>query len=148
MYIIFPTLTGFAFLAIYVLLVEIGGLGFWPTGFVLIVIYSVLFDINHFFSTYTRTVFDKSFIQENQAWFNHGLAVWLTKRVSSFLLVGAAFGLVFEMGRTGSSYWLPTDWIVTKNLVVIFFASLVLHHYYLDAVIWKLRKHKELRESI
>lgn len=79
---------------------------------------------------------------------NHGLAKVIVSKFWSFLLVGLCFAVVFEMGRTGSSYWLPRDWHLAHNLIAMFFISLVLHHYYLDAVIWKFNSSKELKKNL
>lgn len=68
---------------------------------------------------------------------DHGYAKKLVDKLGGLFIVGLVFAVVFEVGRTGSAFLLPESWRVTKVMVSMFFLSLLLHHYYLDAVIWR-----------
>jgi len=78
---------------------------------------------------------------------DHGLAKKLSKKLLLLFFIGMAFSLVFEFGRTGLSHLLPPSMNVQKIIIGVVFLALVLHHYYLDAVIWKFSKNKELEKT-
>ncbi|MBM4281248.1 MAG: hypothetical protein FJ137_10995 [Deltaproteobacteria bacterium] len=75
---------------------------------------------------------------------DHGVAATLARK--AWLLVGASllYGLVFEGLRTGAILVTgddPTEgWARLRDVVGALFVGVVLHHYYLDSVIWKVRK--------
>ena len=79
---------------------------------------------------------------------DHGIARFLTQRVLLFFGVSLVFSALFEFGRTGTIYFTDTNSFILRNTVAIFFLSLVLHHYYLDAVIWRVRKDEKLSKNI
>jgi hypothetical protein len=81
---------------------------------------------------------------------NHGLATILSQKVILFFIVSVLFSFVFELGRTGTMMNLFTepDAFILKNIVSFLFLSLVLHHYYLDAVIWRVRKDESLSKDL
>lgn len=78
----------------------------------------------------------------------HGFAKYLSQRVLLFFGISIVFSALFEFGRTGTIYLTDTNSFILRNTVAIFFLSLVLHHYYLDAVIWRVRKDEKLSKSI
>jgi hypothetical protein len=81
---------------------------------------------------------------------NHGLAAILSQKVIFFFIVSVLFSFVFELGRTGTAldFFTESNSIVLKNLIAFLFLSLVMHHYYLDAVIWRVRKDENLGKDI
>lgn len=79
---------------------------------------------------------------------NHGIAKFLLNRTLAFVAVALLFSVLFETFRTGNLFYTPTDWALTKNLIAVFFIAMVFHHYYLDAVIWKFDKQKNLLDHI
>lgn len=78
----------------------------------------------------------------------HGIAYYLTQRVLLFFAVSVVFSAIFELGRTGTIHLSDTNSFILRNTVAIFFLSLVLHHYYLDAVIWRVRKDEKLSKNV
>ncbi|WP_417264836.1 hypothetical protein [Brumimicrobium sp.] len=78
---------------------------------------------------------------------DHGLAKKLSQKIVLLFLLGVGFSLVFEFGRTGVNHILPESMNATKVFVSVFFIVLILHHYYLDAVIWKFSKDKDLENT-
>lgn len=92
--------------------------------------------------------FSRNLYRESKA--DHGIAKFLAKRVVMLFFIGVLFSMVFELGRNGSMYLLPEDssWTPTKMGISVFFLSIVLHHYYLDAVIWKFGRDKELQKGL
>jgi len=81
-----------------------------------------------------------------------GWAKKLSERFALLLIISIVYALVFEGLRTGVRY-MPMDNVndsiyFIRNAVAIFFISMVLHHYYLDAVIWRVRKDKDLSDKI
>ncbi len=79
---------------------------------------------------------------------DHGFAKVLSRKVILFLAVSLLFSLVFELGRIGTGFFAAPDSWLLKNTVAIVFLSFVLHHYYLDAVIWRVRKDKNLSDTL
>lgn len=79
---------------------------------------------------------------------NHGIAKRWSERVIMLFITGIIFSVVFELGRIGTVYILPEEYFSLKNTIAVFFVALILHHYYLDAVIWKFGKDKELSKGI
>ncbi|TNF46804.1 MAG: hypothetical protein EP305_09835 [Bacteroidetes bacterium] len=82
----------------------------------------------------------------------HGLAKVLSEKAVVFFLLSVFYAFVFELSRTGIKY---VDWFdsndtlrFVRNIIGIFFLAMVWHHYYLDAVIWRVRKDKDLSENI
>jgi hypothetical protein len=81
-----------------------------------------------------------------------GLSKRLSQKVAFFFVVSLIYALVFEGFRSGMRM-APLDGFgdtafIIRNFVLLFFVSMVLHHYYLDAVIWRVRKDKELSKEI
>lgn len=79
---------------------------------------------------------------------DHGFARILSRKILLFLGVSLLFSLVFELGRIGTGFFAAPDSWLLKNTVAIIFLSFVLHHYYLDAVIWRVRKDETLRSQL
>lgn len=84
--------------------------------------------------------------------FNHGFAATLAKRTALFFLLSLIYALIFESARTGVKF-LPSDPLnpqmdFYRNMVSVFFMGMVLHHYYLDAVIWRVRKDEDLNKGL
>lgn len=77
---------------------------------------------------------------------DHGLAKKLSTHVVSLFVLGMFFSIIFEFGRTGTQFILSTNFNGLKIFFSIFFIVLILHHYYLDAVIWKFSKDKEINK--
>lgn len=83
---------------------------------------------------------------------NHGLAKRMSEKAMLFFGVSLVYALLFELGRTGIRY-LPIDasndtFFLIRNAGILIFISLVLHHYYLDAVIWRVRKDVDVEKHI
>jgi hypothetical protein len=81
-----------------------------------------------------------------------GWARKLTERFGLFLMISLIYAILFEGMRTGARY-MPIEngndsLFLIRNAVAIFFISMVLHHYYLDAVIWRVRKDKDLSDKV
>lgn len=90
---------------------------------------------------------------------NHGIAKTLSKRLGLFLIVSIVFATIFEFFRTGARFipdlmvepgqaFASNTVYFLSNALVLVFISLVLHHYYLDAVIWRVRKDEKLNKNI
>lgn len=79
---------------------------------------------------------------------DHGLARILSQKIILFAGVSLLFALVFELGRLGTGFFAAPDSWLLKNTVAIIFLSFVLHHYYLDAVIWRVRKDQNLSKTL
>lgn len=79
---------------------------------------------------------------------DHGFAKILSRKIVLFISVSLLFAIVFELGRIGTGYFAAPDSWLLKNTVAIIFLSFVLHHYYLDAVIWRVRKDDNLSKSL
>lgn len=83
---------------------------------------------------------------------NHGLAKRMSEKMMLFFGVSFVYAIVFELGRTGVKY-LPIEAsndtiFLIRNAIILIFISLVLHHYYLDAVIWRVRKDTDVEKHI
>lgn len=81
-----------------------------------------------------------------------GLSKRLSQKVFFFFIVSLVYALIFEGLRTGTRM-MPLDGFgdtafIVRNVILMVFVSLVLHHYYLDAVIWRVRKDEELSKEI
>lgn len=81
-----------------------------------------------------------------------GWARKLTERFGLLLIISLVYAILFEGMRTGARY-MPIEngndsVFLIRNAVAIFFISMVLHHYYLDAVIWRVRKDKDLSDKV
>jgi hypothetical protein len=79
---------------------------------------------------------------------DHGLARRLSHHLLLFFTVSLLFASLFEIGRTGTEFFASPNAFVLKNTIAIFFLSFLLHHYYLDAVIWRVRKDENLSNTI
>jgi hypothetical protein len=83
---------------------------------------------------------------------DHGFAATLTKRLGLFIALSIIYALFFEGIRT-SVRFLPffaqtESLYMIRNGIVVLFFGMVLHHYYLDAVIWRVRKDKDLSKNL
>lgn len=79
---------------------------------------------------------------------DHGFAKLLSRKIVLFLGVSLLFSMLFELGRVGTQYFAAPDSWLLKNTVAVIFLSFLLHHYYLDAVIWRVRKDESLSKNI
>lgn len=83
---------------------------------------------------------------------DHGFARKMSQKIGLFIVASMVFAFFFELGRTGIRYLnldMPVDDLyLLRNTVAIVFLSFVLHHYYLDAVIWRVRKDKDLSRTL
>lgn len=81
---------------------------------------------------------------------NFGIAKKLSKKLITLFLLGMMFAVVFELGRSGIPYILPKNkaWQPFLDFILIIFWVFVSYHYYLDAIIWKFSKNKELNKTI
>jgi hypothetical protein len=82
----------------------------------------------------------------------HGIAKFLTEKTLLLFVVSVFYAIVFELSRTGIRY---VDWFDSndtmrfiRNIIGVFFLAMVWHHYYLDAVIWRVRKDKDLSKNL
>jgi hypothetical protein len=81
----------------------------------------------------------------------HGLAKRMAQKVSYFIVVSFLYSVLYESFRTGTKYisfGTPEVKYIVGNVIAVFFLSMSLHHYYLDAVIWRVRKDKEIRDTV
>lgn len=93
-------------------------------------------------------VFNKRFYENSTK--DHGFATVLAKKATVFFVLSVLYAFLFESTRTGIKY-IPSsseDFDYYRNMVAVFFVGMVLHHYYLDAVIWRVRKDKELSDQV
>lgn len=80
---------------------------------------------------------------------NHGIAKKWSEKIIWLFVFGIVFASVFELGRIGSNFWLKgPELFLLQNTIGMFFLCLILHHYYLDAVIWKFGKDESLEKTI
>jgi hypothetical protein len=82
----------------------------------------------------------------------HGLAKRMSQKIGLFLIISFVYAVLYESFRTGSKF-LPLgitaeERYVIANFIAVFFLSMSLHHYYLDAIIWRVRKDKEISETV
>jgi len=82
----------------------------------------------------------------------HGFAQILVEKAGLFFILSIVYALLFESMRTGVKL-IPIDQSseslqFARNLFNVFFLGMVMHHYYLDAVIWRVRKDKELSSNL
>jgi hypothetical protein len=82
----------------------------------------------------------------------HGLAKAMTQKMGLFIIISFVYALLFEAGRTGIKFLPLHEWgdggFIIRNVILLFFISMVLHHYYLDAVIWRVRKDENLKDVV
>lgn len=83
---------------------------------------------------------------------NHGLAKTMSQKIGLFILLSFIYSILFETFRTGTKY-IPLgisgeSLYLLVNTVGVVFLSMALHHYYMDAVIWRVRKDKNLSEAV
>jgi hypothetical protein len=137
----------------------------WQVLFSSLILYGVVFMLpvdNKFILAMAVTIphdiqylsFTREFGQKyySSSRFKHGLAASLAKRTALFFLISLVYALIFESARTGVKF-LPADPMnpqldFYRNMVSVFFIGMVLHHYYLDAVIWRVRKDEDLKKGL
>lgn len=95
-------------------------------------------------------VFAKKYYGSSQR--DHGLARVFMEKTGLFVVISIIYAIVFESMRTGVRF-LPIDpsneaLQYARNLFSVFFLGMVMHHYYLDAIIWRVRKDTELSKSV
>ena len=93
-------------------------------------------------------VFSKRYYENSKR--DHGFASVLAKKALVFFFLSLLYALLFESTRTGIKY-IPSaseTFDYYSNMLAIFFVGMVLHHYYLDAVIWRVRKDKDLSDKV
>jgi hypothetical protein len=95
-------------------------------------------------------VFSKKYYSSSQK--NHGLARLMVEKVSLFVALSFVYAIVYEVLRTGSKFITFTSneqhLYMLQNGIAIFFMLMSLHHYYLDAVIWRVRKDDAIKTSV
>jgi len=82
---------------------------------------------------------------------DYGLVKTISQKVGVFVLVSFGYALLYELFRTGSKFmnWGdPTINYIIANYIAVFFLSMSLHHYFLDAIIWRVRSDKKISESV
>lgn len=82
----------------------------------------------------------------------HGLATRMSRKIGYFIVISFLYSVVYETFRTGTKFVPLSEseehqYIIT-NVIAVIFLSMSLHHYYLDAVIWRVRKDKNISESV
>lgn len=81
----------------------------------------------------------------------HGLAKRMSQKIGYFIVISFLYSVLYESFRTGTKYvsfGTPEMQYIIGNLIAVFFLSMSLHHYYLDAVIWRVRKDKNISDSV
>lgn len=81
----------------------------------------------------------------------HGLAKRMSQKIAYFIVISLLYSVLYESFRTGTKYiYFGTQetQYIAGNVIAVFFLSMSLHHYYLDAVIWRVRKDKNISESV
>jgi len=93
-------------------------------------------------------VFSKRFYLNSKN--DHGFAAVLAQKTLVFFSISVIYALLFETSRTGIKFIPSTSesFDYYRNMFSLFFIGMVLHHYYLDAVIWRVRKDKELSDQV
>lgn len=81
---------------------------------------------------------------------NHGFAKKLAMKTPLFIFITFVYAFIFEGLRTGVAYVpIYTDsFNYFRNLIAVFFLGMVHHHYYLDAVIWRVRKDQQISSNL
>jgi hypothetical protein len=91
----------------------------------------------------------KSFLLSTE---DHGFAARLTKKLGLFIVLSVIYAILFEGLRSvvhTSPFFMSSETLyLIRNGIVILFIGMVLHHYYMDAVIWRVRKDKNLSKNI
>lgn len=93
-------------------------------------------------------VFNKKYYSNSKG--EHGLASILAGKAILFFVVSIVYAIIFEGFRTGI-IMVPintTSFDYLRNLVSVVFLSMVMHHYFLDAIIWRVRKDKDLAANV
>lgn len=80
------------------------------------------------------------------------MAKKMAQKAVFFIAASFIYAVVYELFRTGTKYILtgvaPETEYVLGNAIALLFLSMSLHHYYLDAVIWRVRKDKNISQSV
>lgn len=83
---------------------------------------------------------------------NHGMAKTMSQKIGLFILMSFIYSILFETFRTGTRYmsfgFSNENVYLLANIIGVIFLSMVLHHYYMDAIIWRVRKDKDLSKNI
>jgi hypothetical protein len=115
----------------------------------IIVVMAVTIPHNIQYLAFVSLINRKSFLSSK---LDHGFATKLTKKLGLFILLSVVYAVVFEGLRTSvrfSPVFTTSETLyMIRNGIVVFFFGMVLHHYYLDAVIWRVRKDKDLSKNI
>lgn len=93
--------------------------------------------------------FNRKYYSSNNL--NFGVVKSISQKLSLFVLVSFGYALLYELFRTGSKFvnWGdPTINYIIGNYIAVFFLSMSLHHYFLDAIIWRVRSDKKISESV
>lgn len=113
-------------------------------GDIFIIVAAITLPHNIQYLSFVPTFSNHQYAQDNK---DHGWAKKLGKHAVALFFIGALFSVFFEFGRTGTMFVLPDSMQQTKIIISVFFVVLILHHYYLDAVIWKFSKNKDLQKA-
>lgn len=90
--------------------------------------------------------------QYSQSIENHGFAKRVLSKTGLFFVVSFVYAFIFEAGRTGIKFMTLSSnsdkQFFWQNAIIMFFIGLVLHHYYTDAVIWRVRKDNQIKNIV
>lgn len=82
----------------------------------------------------------------------HGIARKMAQKAGFFIMVSFIYAIVYESFRTGTKFisfgLAPDAQYVLGNAIAVIFLSMSLHHYYLDAVIWRVRKDAKISQAV
>lgn len=81
----------------------------------------------------------------------HGLAKRMSQKIGYFIAISFLYSVLYESFRTGTKFLMlgtPETHYIIVNVIAVFFLSMSLHHYYLDAVIWRVRKDQKISQSV
>ena len=88
MFIILSTVSGFLMIGFYFVLANLVKLDEFTAFLVTLILFSLLFDVRHFFPTYTRTFLDKAYFKENKSWLlGSTAAIFLIPLISYLILI-------------------------------------------------------------
>ena len=114
-----------------------------------ILVMAVTIPHNIQYLSFVKEMNERTYLDANR---KQDLAMLFAKKFGLLVIVSALYALAFEGLRTGVKY-IPLfntgdTMILVRNVILVFFIGMVLHHYFLDAVIWRVRKDKNLSEKI
>lgn len=75
----------------------------------------------------------------------HGFAVTLTQKILVFASLAILFNIISYVPRIASS---QMDALIPNYILSTLFWGVAFHHYVLDAIIWRIKKDKQLKENL